>query len=102
MVKSGRGGARARGGRPSPWQNQPTRTIRIPAAFAEIVLELVKKLDDGCKEVVVIDPKSLKVNQQAKGTHVSLSQLRSYTHSGRKVLRVEELMQFLQNYLQGD
>lgn len=44
MGKSGRGGARERGGRPSPWKNGPTKTIRIPEVFAEAVLDVVKNL----------------------------------------------------------
>jgi hypothetical protein len=62
--KSGRGGARERGGRPSPWKNGPTKTIRIPEVFAEAVLDVVKKLDSGCREIVIVDPKSLLVNQK--------------------------------------
>lgn len=100
MVKAGRGGARAGGGRPSPWQHQPTQTVRIPAVFAATVLELVKKLDNGCGDIVVVDPTSLKVNQQVKRNQVTSPPPRKYIHSGHKVLRVEELVQFLQAYLE--
>ena len=102
MVKSGRGGARAGGGRPSPWHHQPTRTIRIPEVFAATVLEIVKKLDNGCGDIVVVDPKSLTVNQQVKKNQITSPQPRKYIHSGYKVLRVEELVQFLQAYLEED
>jgi hypothetical protein len=40
MGVSGRGGARTGGGRPSPWQHQPTCTIRVPEIFAETLLEI--------------------------------------------------------------
>lgn len=102
MGKSGRGGARERGGRPSPWKNGPTKTIRIPEVFAEAVLDVVKKLDSGCREIVIVDPSSLLVNQQVKKNQVSSTQPRKYVHSGHKVLRVKEVIQFLENYLEGD
>ncbi len=45
MRHSGRGGVRAGGGRPSPWQHQPTSTIRIPKRFEKIILEIAQDLD---------------------------------------------------------
>lgn len=41
-----RGGYRG-GGRPSPFKNQPTRTIRVPVVLADQVLEFAKALDAG-------------------------------------------------------
>lgn len=41
-----RGGYRG-GGRPSPFQNQPTRTIRVPAVLADEILKYAKCLDRG-------------------------------------------------------
>lgn len=39
-----RGGWRG-GGRPSPFKNQPTKTIRVPVVLADEVLEFAKLLD---------------------------------------------------------
>lgn len=41
-----RGGWRG-GGRPSPYTNQPTRTIRVPVVLSDEVLEFAKALDKG-------------------------------------------------------
>ncbi len=66
MSISGRGGARTGGGRPSPWQHQPTCTIRVPEILAETLLEIARELDKGLEETLVIEPKSHGVNRQAK------------------------------------
>lgn len=41
-----RGGYRG-GGRPSLYQNQPTRTIRVPVVLADELVEIAKQLDSG-------------------------------------------------------
>jgi len=97
MGVSGRGGARTGGGRPSPWQHQPTCTIRVPEILAETLLEIARELDKGLEETLVIEPKSHGINRQAKKELLSLSQLRIYKHSGHKVLRLEELIRVLQS-----
>jgi len=66
------------------------------------LLEIVKKLDNGCGDIVVVDPKSLNVNQQVKKNQITSPRPRKYIHSGHKVLRVKELVQFLQAYLEED
>ena len=81
MSISGRGGARTGGGRPSPWQHQPTCTIRVPEILAETLLEIARELDKGLEETLVIEPKSHGVNRQAKKEVLSLSQLRVYSFS---------------------
>lgn len=97
MGVSGRGGARTGGGRPSPWQHQPSCTIRVPKIFAETLLEIARELDKGLEDTFVVDPKSHSINRQAKKEVLSLSQLRIYKHSGHKVLRLEELIRVLQS-----
>ncbi len=102
MGISGRGGARAGGGRPSSWQNQPTITIRVPKVFAETLLEIASELDKGLEDTLIIDRKSLGVHRQLKKEQLSLSQLRVYKHSGHKVLRLQELLSVLQSFSEGD
>ncbi|HEY9830682.1 MAG TPA: hypothetical protein V6D26_08885 [Stenomitos sp.] len=97
MGVSGRGGARTGGGRPSPWQHQPSCTIRVPKIFAETLLEIARELDKGLEDTFVVEPKSHGINRQAKKELLSLSQLRIYKHSGHKVLRLEELIRALQS-----
>ena len=98
MKNSGRGGARSGGGRPSRWQHRPTQTIRVPQIFADVLLEIAKELDQGFRDSLVIDPKALKINRQIKQDVLASSQIRVYKSSGHKVLRLEELMRFLQSY----
>jgi hypothetical protein len=102
MGVSGRGGARTGGGRPSPWQHQPTSTIRVPEIFAETLLEIARELDKGLDDTLIIDRKSLSVNRQIKKEQLSLSSLRVYKHSGHKVLRLQELLSVLQSVSEGD
>lgn len=102
MKSSGRGGARDGGGRPSKWQHGPTVTIRVPQIYAEVLEEVAHKLDEGLDEIIVINPKDLKVEQQVKKERLSLSQLRIYKHSGHKAIRVEELISALNSLLQSD
>lgn len=42
-----RGGYREQAGRKSSWQHSETRTIRVPAVFAERLLEIAHALDSG-------------------------------------------------------
>ncbi|MBD0261325.1 MAG: hypothetical protein ICV85_16205 [Tolypothrix sp. T3-bin4] len=102
MGISGRGGARAGGGRPSEWQNGPTCTIRVPEVFAQTLLKIAKELDKGFKEVIIVEPKSLSVNPQVKHEKLSLSGLRVYKYQGNKVMRVQELILALQQCIDQD
>jgi len=61
-----RGGARQNSG-PSPnWRHGKTRTIRVPIALADQILELAKKLDEG--QPLEIAPRT--VDYEALGTDV--------------------------------
>jgi hypothetical protein len=103
MKSSGRGGARVGGGRPSEWQHTPTKTIRVPEDFAPVLLEVAKKLDEGLDDVIVIDPKSLSVEQQMKKKRLPLSALlHLYKHSGHEVVRVKELISALESLLKSN
>ncbi len=102
MGISGRGGARAGGGRPSSWKNQPTTTIRVPKIFASTLLEIASELDKGLDDTLIVDRKSLSINRQLKKEHLSLSQLRIYKHSGHRVLRLQELLSALQGFSECD
>ncbi|HEY9669929.1 MAG TPA: hypothetical protein V6D11_00605 [Waterburya sp.] len=97
MGISGHGGARTGGSRPSPWQYQPTCTIRVPEILAETLLEIARELDKGLEETLIIDPKSHGINRQVKKEVLSLSQLRIYKHSRHKFLRLEKLIRALQS-----
>lgn len=96
MSGSSRGGARTGGGRPSPWIHKPTCTIRVPENLAESLLEIARSLDQGSEDVIVIDPKSLKIDRQKKQDYLSLSKLRLYKHSsGRKMIGLADLRNLL-------
>lgn len=99
---SGRDSARARGGRPSEWNHGPTRTIRIPSIFAETLLQIAKELDRGHEDVLTIDPKLLKLTRHQKKENLSLDQLRIYKHSGKKVIRLQDIVLILQEHLKED
>lgn len=58
-----RGGARKGAGRLSPWNHGDTKTIRVPIALADQVLETAKKLDAGYP--VKIEPRSLEFDEIA-------------------------------------
>lgn len=100
MAKADR--RRSRGGRPSHWQNKPTQTIRVPAAFADKLLEVARALDSGCQEPIVIDPKSLSVRQYMRKNQISVTPPNRFSHAGHKVLRAKELVDFFQKYLDED
>lgn len=102
MGISGRGGARAGGGRPSEWQNGPTCTIRVPEVFAQTLLKIAKELDKGFEDEIVVNPKSLTVNPQVKHEKLSLSGLRIYKSQGKKIVRVQELILALQQCIDQD
>jgi hypothetical protein len=100
MSKSGRGGTRTGGGRPSPWLRKPTCTIRVPEELAESLLEIARSLDQGSEDVIIVDPKSLKIDRQKKQEYLLLSKLRLYKHSsGRKMIGLEDLLNALQALL---
>jgi hypothetical protein len=42
-----RGGARAGAGAKGSWQSGKTKTIRVPEALADDILELARRLDEG-------------------------------------------------------
>jgi hypothetical protein len=100
MRHSGRGGVRAGGGRPSLWQHQPTCTIRIPKQFEKILLEIAQNLDQCYEDILVIDLKSLKVERQSKKEQVNLLKLQVYKHSSGKVVKLKDLVQALQVFLE--
>lgn len=53
---SGRGGYRDNAGRKSSWKHSATQTIRVPKVFAQQLVKLAHKLDNG--EAIDIDTKS--------------------------------------------
>ena len=95
-----RGGARAGGGRPSPWHHHPTRTIRIPQRFEAILLEIAQNLDQSSEDVLVIDLKSLAITKQTKKEQLNLLKIPIYKHSSTKVVRLEDLVRAFQESLQ--
>ena len=58
-----RGGARKGAGRASPWNHGETKTIRVPIALADQVLEAAKNLDAGYP--LKIGPRSHDLDQVA-------------------------------------
>ena len=42
---SGRGGKRTGAGRKSSWQQSPTRSIRVPASYVELLLAVAQQLE---------------------------------------------------------
>lgn len=46
-IKMPRGGKRKGSGRPSPWVHKRTKLIRVPAVFADQLIEIAQKLDKG-------------------------------------------------------
>ena len=87
------------GGRPSPWQNSPTCTIRIPQVFEAILLEVAKNLDQCNEDMLVIDLKSLSIHPQAKKKRVNLLKVQVYKHSSGKVVNIKELVEAFQVHL---
>ncbi len=100
MRHSGRGGVRAGGGRPSPWQHQPTCTIRIPKRFEKMILEIAQDLDKCSEDILIIDLKSVKIERQSKKEQVNLLKLQVYKHSSGKVVRLKDLVQAFQVFLE--
>lgn len=74
-----RGGARAGGGRPSPWRHHPTRTMRIPQLFEAVSLEIAQNLDQCSEDVLVIDLKSLAISKQTKKEQLSVCNIKLQT-----------------------
>ena len=101
MKGSGRGGARPGGGRKSEWNNRPTTSIRVPEALAEKILEIARELDKGYEGMLIIDTASGNFKRQQKSTQerLYLSQVKLYRSSGHKVIRLDELVRSLQDYL---
>ncbi|MBW4695854.1 MAG: hypothetical protein KME27_29410 [Lyngbya sp. HA4199-MV5] len=95
-----RGGARAGGGRPSPWRHHPTRTIRIPQLFEAILLEIAQNLDQSSEDDLVINLKTLAITKQTKKEQLNLLKIPIYKHSSAKVVRLEDLANALQALLQ--
>lgn len=94
-----RGGARAGGGRPSPWRHHPTRTMRIPQLFEAVSLEIAQNLDQCSEDVLVIDLKSLAISKQTKKEQLSVCNIKIYKHSSEKVIRLGDLARALQALL---
>ena len=61
-----RGGARQNSGPDPNWRHGKTRTIRVPIALADQILELAKKLDEG--QTLEIAPR--RHDYEALGTDV--------------------------------
>lgn len=99
MSSSGRGGSRSGSGRPSPWKNTPTQTIRVPAIFADKLLEIAQQLDQGLDGELIISPEDYEIRSQAKQERLPLTKLRVYKHSGHKAIRIQELIDVLQAQL---
>lgn len=74
-----RGGAREGAGVKSTWNSGKTKTIRIPEALADQVLEYAKQLDEGNIESVTAS----KV--------VNLSGISIQIHNGKLVVYLEDL-----------
>ena len=82
-----RGGARPGAGGKSDWKSGKTKTIRVPEALADRVLEYAKKLDDGSIEPVVeavIEPVTV-------SKVVNLSGISIQIHEGKLVVYLEDL-----------
>jgi len=77
---SGRGGYREGAGRHYSWNHGETKSVRIPIALADRVVEIAKKLDR--QEVIDYDTNS-----------IDLSKVKVYKLHGRDVVRLEDLRQ---------
>lgn len=92
MSSSNRGGARQGGGRKSSWLNKPTCTIRVPEAFAQLILEIAKELDRGNEETIVVDLKNKALVHQIKRSKLQLSDVPIYKQRGQPVVRLRDLL----------
>jgi len=97
MAKSSRPRKRG-GGRPSNWNNSSTSTLRVPTILTSVLLEIAHQLDQGLKVPLVIDPEKLRVYPQTKVEQIPQRALRIYKSSGKKVIRLEDLIEILQAY----
>ena len=82
-----RGGARPGAGGKSDWKNGKTKTIRVPEALADQVLEYAKELDKNSTEPAiekVLEPVTV-------SKVVNLSGISIKTYNGKLVVYLEDL-----------
>jgi len=90
-----RGGYRENAGRKSSWQHGETQTIRVPKAFANQLIQIARRLDNG--EEIESDTKS---NQPDIDT-VTDSKAGSYDHVTESTLAMTEALIQAQAILKG-
>jgi hypothetical protein len=67
--RSGRGGHRPGAGRKSGWNHSETQMIRVPKVFAQQLLEIAHRLDEG--EVIDSESKSISPTKEKLETFVN-------------------------------
>ena len=100
MSLSKRGGARQGGGRKSSWLNQPTCTVRVPEVFAQLILEIAQKLDQGSEDELVVNLKAQALVHQTKRSKLLLSDVPIYSRGGQQVVRLQDLLGACQSALE--
>ncbi|MBW4600919.1 MAG: hypothetical protein KME29_15310 [Calothrix sp. FI2-JRJ7] len=87
-----RGGNREGAGRRFKWQSGETRTIRVPIAIADMVLEIAQGLDKG---TLTFDKGILKQNSQSKVVRFT-QELKVYQQDGQDIIKLSDLARFMQ------
>lgn len=87
-----RGGNREGAGRRFKWQSGETRTIRVPIAIADMVLEIAQGLDKG---TLTFDKGILKENSQSKVVRFT-HEMKVFQENGQDVIKLSDLARFMQ------
>lgn len=87
-----RGGYRENAGRKYKWQLGPTRTIRVPIAIADKVMEIAQGLDRG---TLIFDQSVLKENTHSRTLRL-VQELRVYQEGGKEVIQLSDFMRLMQ------
>lgn len=87
-----RGGNREGAGRRFKWRLGETRTIRVPIAIADMVLEIAQGLDKG---TLTFNKGTLKENSQSKVVRFT-HEMKVFQENGQDVIKLSDLARLMQ------
>lgn len=87
-----RGGNREGAGRKFKWKSGETRTIRVPIAIADTVLQIAQALDSG---TLTFENGVLKENKISKTLRVA-TEIKVYQEGGEEVIKLSDFVRAMQ------